>query len=107
MAKHYLKEWRKHRGLTQDQVVDRLAALDDPLLPQTSASLSRLENGRQQYSERIMEALAEIYETEVQWLVGRNPLKQGEVVDFTAKLTESQMQKLRGVWELMNGTDGE
>lgn len=57
MAGPYFKEWRKHRGYTQDQVVDRLAELDDPNLPATGASLSRLENGKQPYSQRIVEAL--------------------------------------------------
>jgi transcriptional regulator with XRE-family HTH domain len=58
------KEWRKKRGLTQEQVVDRLAALDDPNLPQTTASLSRLENGKQIYTQRSLEALAEIYQVD-------------------------------------------
>lgn len=40
----YFKEWRKHRELTQKQVVDRLSMHDDELLPKTEASLSRLEN---------------------------------------------------------------
>jgi transcriptional regulator with XRE-family HTH domain len=62
MAGPYLKEWRKHRDLTQEQVVDRLAAMDDPLIPQTSASLSRLENGKQPYTQRSLEALAEVYQ---------------------------------------------
>lgn len=64
MAGPYLKQWRKHRELTQEQVVDRLAALDDPLIPQTTASLSRLENGKQPYTQRSLEALAEVYQCE-------------------------------------------
>ena len=78
----YLREWRDHRGLTQGQVVDRLASLDDPLLPQTGASLSRLENGKQPYSERILQALADIYSCEPWELIGRNPTKEGEVVSM-------------------------
>lgn len=65
MAKTYLKEWRAHRGFTQDEVVNRLAALDDPGVPTTAASLSRLENGKQIYTQRSMEALAAIYDCEV------------------------------------------
>jgi transcriptional regulator with XRE-family HTH domain len=75
----YLREWRKHRALTQEQVIDRLVALDDPLLPVTGASLSRLENGKQPYSERVLEALADIYQCEPWELLGRNPAKEGEV----------------------------
>ena len=75
----YLREWRKHRHYTQDQVIDRLVGLDDPLLPSTGASLSRLENGKHPYSERILEALASIYQCEVWELLGKNPGKEGEV----------------------------
>lgn len=83
MARHpYLKEWRKYRHLTQEQVVDRLAALDDPMIPQTAASLSRLENGKQPYTQRSLEALADIYQCAPGDLLERNPEKAGEVVDL-------------------------
>lgn len=78
----YLREWRKKIGLTQDEVVARLDAMDDPLLPKTGASLSRLENGKQPYSERVIEALAFIYGREPWELIGRNPEKEGQVVDM-------------------------
>ena len=60
-VRNHLRSWRKHRSLTQEQVIDRLTARHDVQLPQTSASLSRFETGKQPYGERIVEALAEIY----------------------------------------------
>ena len=93
-GKHYLKEWRRKRGFTQEQVVNRLVALDDPNLPSTAASLSRLENGKQPYSERVLEALAFIYSTEPEHLIGRNPFKEGDVFDFVARLDERQRQQV-------------
>ena len=90
----YLKEWRKHRHLTQDQVVNRLAIHEDPNMPKTNASLSRLENGKQPYSQRILEALAEIYECEAWELIGRNPFKGGEVIDMVARLDERKRAQL-------------
>lgn len=98
MAKRpYLREWRKHRGLTQEQVIDRLALMDDPLLPATGASLSRLENGKQPYSQRILEALAEIYETEPGHLLDRDPTKEGEVIDFFGQLNPEQKRQALAV----------
>lgn len=94
---HYLKEWRKHRGLTQDQVVGRLADMDDQLLPTTNASLSRLENGKQPYSERILEALAFIYDTKAGHLLERNPLKEGEVIDLMAHLDNAQRRQVEAL----------
>lgn len=97
MAKAYLKEWRKHRGYTQDQVVDRLVSLDDPQLPQTAASLSRLENGKQPYGQRILEALAEIYQCEPDHLIGRDPSKEGEVIDLWSRMTFDERRQATAV----------
>ena len=91
---HYLKEWRKHSGLTQEQVVGRLEAFDDTLLPTTAASLSRLENGKQPYSERVLEALADVYNTTPGHLLENNPDKEGEVIDFIARLNAKQRQQV-------------
>lgn len=89
----YLKEWRKHRGLTQARVVERLDEIDDPLIPRTTASLSRLENGSQPYSQRILEALADVYQTQPEYLIGRNPEKEGDLLDFIRPFNERQREK--------------
>lgn len=88
--KTYLREWRRFRGLTQDQAVDRLAVLDDPHVPITAASLSRLENGKQPYSQRSLEALAQVYDCEPDELLGRDPFKDGRVIDFMKHLDSAQ-----------------
>lgn len=106
MAGPYFKQWRKHRQLTQDQVVDRLASLDDPLIPQTTASLSRVENGKQPYTQRIVEALADIYQCEPDHLIGRDPSKAGEVIDLWARLTESQQRQAKAVIEALRTEAG-
>jgi len=106
MARHYLKQWRKHRELTQDQVVDRLEMFDDPLLPGTAASLSRLENGKQPYGERILEALAEIYQCEPDHLIGRDPTKAGEVIDLWGRLTAQQRRQAMAVIEALRTEAG-
>lgn len=97
MAGPYFKKWRKHRNLTQEQVVDRLAAMDDPLIPQTTASLSRLENGKQTYTQRILEALAEVYQCDPDHLLGRDPTKEGELIDLVALLDERQRRQALAV----------
>lgn len=103
--KSYLKEWRKHRGYTQDQVVGYLAALGDPLVPSTGASLSRLENGHQPYSQRVLEALADFYNTEPGYLLDRNPLKEGELIDLVAILTEKQKAQASAILNAMLQAD--
>lgn len=47
----YLREWRKHRGLTQQQLAD--------LLNTTKGYVSQLESGKRNYTQRQLEALAD------------------------------------------------
>lgn len=104
MGNTYLKEWRAYRNKTQSQVLDMLELADDPLLPKTGASLSRLENGKQPYSQRVLEALADIYDTSPSDLIGRNPFKEGEIVDFVSRLNERQKAQALAVLEAMSRT---
>lgn len=89
----YLRQWRRHRGLTQEQVLLRLAEFDDDRIPRTAASLSRIETGAQIYTQRILEALAEVYDTTPAGLLGRDPTKEGEVVDLLARLSDADRMR--------------
>lgn len=106
MAGPYFKEWRKYRQLTQEQVVGRLAELDDVELPTTAASLSRLENGKQSISHRIIAALADVYGVEPDHLLGRNPFKEAEVIDFFAHMPLSEQQKALAIIKAVNQAGG-
>lgn len=102
----YLKNWRRYRHLTQGQVVNRLAIHEDSLLPKTEASLSRLENGKQQYSQRVLEALADIYGCEPSELLSRDPFKDGHLIDFLRALDERKQQQVIAIIEALAKTDG-
>lgn len=105
--KTYFKEWRKFCDKTQAQVVSALQQLngdsppEDPSLriPTTEASLSRLENGKQPYSQSILEALAEIYDAEPADLIAVNPLKERDVIDFMRHLDEKQKRQVLAIAE--------
>jgi transcriptional regulator with XRE-family HTH domain len=61
----FFKEWRQHRGLSQEQLADRLET--------SVASISRIESGRQPYTQDVLEALAEALMTDPASLLMRNP----------------------------------
>lgn len=117
MAGPYLKQWRKHRGLSQKQVVDRLASYNDENLPTTEASLSRIENGKQVWGQRIIEALAFIYDCETDELMTRDPVQEkaradalakgGKVVDIRDMMLLSDQERARIVrmWNAVNERD--
>lgn len=90
----YLKEWRVHRRLTQEQVVNRLAILDSDDVPKTNASLSRIETGKQPYSPALLAALADIYDCEAWELIGRDPTKEGVVIDMLRRLDEKKQAQV-------------
>lgn len=94
----YFKEWREHRGKTQAQVVGALELMGGDL-PTTAASLSRLENGKQPYSQPILEALAEIYDAEPADLIAVNPLKERDVIDFMRHLSEDKKRQVLAIAE--------
>jgi transcriptional regulator with XRE-family HTH domain len=62
---HYIKEWRKHRGLTQDQLAERIGM--------DRAYLSKIESGKRRYDQPFLEAAAEILQCEPADLIVRDP----------------------------------
>lgn len=104
MAGPYFKEWRKFRQLTQEKVLERLAALEDPELPTTAASLSRIENKKQSIHPRIIGALAEVYDIEEDHLLGRNPFKEGAVIDFFAHMPRPEQDRALAILRAVNET---
>lgn len=61
----FFKEWRLHRGLSQEQLADRLET--------SVASISRIEKGTQPYTQDVLEALAEALMTDPASLLMRDP----------------------------------
>lgn len=64
-ARWFLREWRKHRGLTQDQLAER-ASLSKPFI-------SQLERGERQYTQEVLERLAGVLQTDAPSLIMRDP----------------------------------
>ena len=61
----FIKQWRKHRGLNQDQLAERVGIGQN--------TISRLENGKIGYTQPIMEAIADALNCTVADLVIRDP----------------------------------
>lgn len=62
---HFLRQWRKYKSQTLEQVAARLHT--------THATLSRIERGKLPYSQQILEGLAEEYGTDPASLLSRDP----------------------------------
>jgi transcriptional regulator with XRE-family HTH domain len=62
---HFIRAWRKFRGLTQEQLADRLHT--------TNANISRIENLRQGYTQDFLEVCADVLGTDPAALIAHAP----------------------------------
>lgn len=95
--KHYVKEWRKFRGLTQERLAERT--------PFTPGAISQLETGRTQYTQAMIEALASALNCEPGDLISVNPYKQGEVVDLIRLINDRNRDQAIRILKALTGTD--
>lgn len=64
---NYIRQWRKHRNLTQE----RLAGL----VEMTASSISQIESGKQGYTDQTLAAIAHALNCEAADLLARDPTK--------------------------------
>lgn len=77
-ARHYVKEWRDKRGLTQDQLAERV--------DRSRGLISQIESGTTLLTEDLIYALADAFQCEPGDLFRVNPLIEGVVIDITDSL---------------------
>ena len=81
----FIRQWREHRGLNQEQLASRLEM--------TQSHLSMLENGKRAYTQQTLEAVAEALQTDVASLLMRDPTDPDAIWSIwdNAKPGERQM----------------
>lgn len=72
--KHFFREWREYRGLTQEQAIN--------LLGWSQSKFSRLEAGETPYNQDDLETAAIAYSCAATDLISVDPAVGGEVVDL-------------------------
>lgn len=114
---HYLREWRKHRELTLEQVAERVETLsatwaaaepDTRPVSMTHATLSRIERGKLPYNQHLLELLADIYQADTASLIIRDPSDPDgiwSVWDQLRPLERSQVVEIAKTLK-RTGTDG-
>jgi transcriptional regulator with XRE-family HTH domain len=85
----YLREWRKFRGLTLEQLAGRIEA--------TPGSLSLLERGQSAYTQGTLESLAVALGTDAASLLSVDPSKEGTVVDISDILRQAQPADIEAI----------
>ena len=80
-VRHYLKEWRNRRGLTQDQLADRVDC--------SRGLISQYEKGITEIPEGMVYALAHALSIEPGDIFNVNPERAGEVIDLMRLLKDA------------------
>jgi len=80
--RHYVREWRKFRGLTQERLAERT--------PFSPGAISQLETARTNYTQDMIEALAQALDCLPGDLISRNPYAEGDVIFLFNALPEDK-----------------
>jgi len=82
----YIREWRKHRGLTLEKVADRL--------DMTAGHISMLERGQRGYTQETLEAVAAALQTDVASLLIRDPTDPDAIWPIWDRAKPAQRRQL-------------
>lgn len=104
MAKkpHYIREWRKHRDLTQEQLAERIGI--------ARSYLTKIERGTRRYDQPLLEAAAEQLRCEPCDLIMRDPSDPDGIWSIWDRLEPAERVRaiavLRAIQGVATGTDG-
>lgn len=104
LGRHYIKEWRQHRGLSLRRLADRLetTAGGDPLL--SYASLGRIERGEQPFTEETIQAIADALGVSRMSLLEMHPEQEATLIELFKRLPASEQEHARRYLETLAKT---
>lgn len=86
--KLYIAEWRKYRGMTQEQLAERVG--------QSVSNISQLERGLQGYSQEGLEAIADALNCEVGHLFMVDPTKDDAIWSLWEQAKDGEKREIVG-----------
>jgi transcriptional regulator with XRE-family HTH domain len=93
----FLREWRKDRHLTLDQVAERIGS--------TGATISRLERGLQPYSQPLLEALADALNCQPADLIMRPPGGADRIMAVFSEMSADSQRKALAVVQALKDSE--
>lgn len=103
--RHFIKQWRIHRGLTQDQLADRVGY--------DRTHVSKIEKGKRRYDQPFLEAVAEALNCTPADLIMRDPTAPGalwsiwdQIAPVDRPKAEEVATKVLEAFKKKTGTDG-
>ncbi len=87
--KTYIREWRLNRGMTLEQLADRIGV--------KASALSYLERGQSAYTQGTLEALASALQTDPASLIMRNPNDADAIWSIWDEASEGERRQISNV----------
>lgn len=88
----FIRQWREQEGLSQDRLVERVR---EEIPTFSKSTLSRVENGKQPYTQPILEALARALGRSPADLLMRDPASPiWSLMDTIDKMPASQQSQV-------------
>jgi len=85
----YIREWRKFRNLTLEQLADRI--------DMQASALSYLERGQSAYTQGTLEAIADALQTSVSSLIMRDPTQDDAIWSIWENASEGEKRQITEV----------
>lgn len=91
----FIRQWREHAGMTVDELGEAIEM--------SGASVSRIENGKQPYTQPVIEKIADALGASVSSLLEFDPKTGRSIYDLAARATPEQQAQIVRVAEAMLG----
>ena len=96
-ARHFIRAWRKHRGYTLEQLAEMINV--------THGALSQLERGLTNYTQPMIEALAEALSCAPADLIMRDPNSEiWSIYDQIQELPPADRERVVAIIDVMKRT---
>jgi transcriptional regulator with XRE-family HTH domain len=92
---HRIREWRKYRGLTQEQLAERIGI--------ARSYLTKIERGSRRYDQPFLEAAAEALRTEPARLINVDPTAPEGLWSLWEQLTVPERAQALAVIQALRG----
>lgn len=93
--RHFIRQWRKHRHLTLEQLAERVDT--------THATLSRIETGKMAYTQPLLERLADELRTDPASLIMRDPTDPEGLWSIWDQLTVPEREQGAALLRVLTG----
>lgn len=91
-VRHFIRQWRKYRGLTQEQLAERIGM--------THGAIGQLERGEVDYTQSTLEALAYAMMCQPADLIVRDPYAENwSIMDSLKDIPEADRKRVVEVIE--------